>query len=62
MVSLVVVKTPDRPGAVLHSTEHVVEGEIVTDSVLPAVRIVAVEGEGGGEPAVDLVQIHLLVW
>ena len=59
---MVVVETPDSPRAVLHPAEHVVEGEIVADSVLPAVRIVAVEGEGGGEPAVDLVQIHLLVW
>ena len=56
------METPDSPRAVLHPAEHVVEGEIVTDSVLPAVRIVAVEGEGGGEPTVDLVQIHLLVW
>ena len=57
-----VVKTPDSPGAVLHSAEHVVEGEIVTDSVLPAVRIVAVEGEGGGKPGVDLVEVHLPAW
>ena len=34
----------------------------MSDRVLPAVRVVPVEGEGGGEPAVDLVQIHLLVW
>ena len=33
----------------------------MSHGVLPAVRIIAVEGEGGGEPAVDLVQIHLLV-
>ena len=62
MLSLVVMETPHSSRAVLHSTEHVVQGEVVSHGVLPAVRIIAVEGEGGGEPAVDLVQIHLLVW
>ena len=56
------METPHSSRAVLHSTEHVVQGEVVSHGVLPAVRIIAVEGEGGGEPAVDLVQIHLLVW
>ena len=56
------VETPDRSRAVLHPLEHVVQGQVVSDRVLPAVRIVPVEGEGGGEPAVDLVEIHLLVW
>ena len=30
------------------------------DRVFPAVGVVAVEGECGGEPGVDLVQVHLL--
>ena len=53
-------KAPDRAGGVLDPAEDVVEGEVVPDRVLPAVGVVAVEGERGGEPGVDLVQVHLL--
>ena len=56
------VETPDSSRAVLNPPEHVVEREVVSDGVLPAVRVGPVEGEGGGEPTVDLVEIHLLVW
>ena len=53
-------KAPDRAGGVLDPAEDIVEGEVVPDRVLPAVGVVAVEGERGGEPGVDLVQVHLL--
>ena len=53
-------EAPDRAGGVLDPAEDVVQGEVVPDRVLPAVGVVAVEGERGGEPGVDLVQVHLL--
>jgi len=56
------VEAPDGSRTVLRPPEHVVQGQVVADRVLPAVRVVPVESEGGGEPAVDLVEIHLLVW
>ena len=33
----------------------------MSHGVLPAVRVVPVEGKGGGKPIVNLVEIHLFV-
>ena len=43
-------EAPDRAGGVLHPPEDVVQAQVVSHSILPAVRIVTVECESIGKP------------
>ena len=42
----------------IYFNEALIEGEIVSDRVLPALSVDGVVGEGGHDPAVDLRQGH----
>jgi len=58
-VEFSLIHRPDCALHVLHAAEALVQGQVVSDSVLPGGRISTEEGEVGLEPVVNLIERQL---
>ena len=55
-------QAPNCPSRVFHPSKNIVQRQIVSHRIFPAVRIVSVVSKIWREPTVDFVKIHLMTW